>query len=117
MKERFFWKVIAVGVVLGLFAVAYGLCKSSQVPSLSSAAYAADAAPHNVALKFEDVSPIPSGLAAEGRGTHSASLSRAKVVGGWLVIYDVWSDGAKLCSGSITFYPDPQHTWDGGGLK
>ena len=46
MKDRLFWKVIAVGVVLGLFAIAYGLLKNSQSPSppFASAAYAAETA-------------------------------------------------------------------------
>ena len=33
-------------------------------------------------------------------------LDRAKVPGGWLVIYSL----------SITFYPDPKHEWDGSTL-
>jgi hypothetical protein len=35
---------------------------------------------------------------------------RAKVPGGWLVQI-VQSDGC-----GITFYPDPEHKWDGGSL-
>lgn len=31
---------------------------------------------------------------------------RAKVPGGWLV----------LCGGSLAFYPDADHTWDGNSL-
>ena len=34
-------------------------------------------------------------------------LLRAKVPGGWLVIYS---------KESITFYPDPNHDWDGSSL-
>ena len=46
MKDRVFWKVIAVGAVFGLFAIAYGLCRNGHVPplSFSSPAYAADPA-------------------------------------------------------------------------
>jgi len=39
-------------------------------------------------------------------------VSRAKVQGGWLV--RIWS----IFGGSgITFMPDPDHKWDGGGLE
>jgi hypothetical protein len=34
---------------------------------------------------------------------------RAKVPGGWLVVFGFSGD-------SVTFYPDPQHTWDGSSL-
>ncbi|HVF43493.1 MAG TPA: hypothetical protein VM936_10805 [Pyrinomonadaceae bacterium] len=37
-------------------------------------------------------------------------MYRAKVLGGWLIWLDM-SDGS-----SVTFYPDPYHTWDGGSL-
>jgi hypothetical protein len=36
---------------------------------------------------------------------------RAKVPGGWLVMASV-KEGI-----GITFYPDPEHVWDGGSLK
>jgi hypothetical protein len=35
---------------------------------------------------------------------------RAKVPGGWLVF--LWDS----CGVGLTFYPDPQHKWDGGTL-
>ena len=40
------------------------------------------------------------GLSAEG-------VRRAKVPGGWLV---------AIGAGALTFYPDPDHTWDGASL-
>jgi len=40
----------------------------------------------------------------------SVKVYRAKVLGGWLVLV-MWSDG-----GSTTFYPDPQHQWNGSSL-
>ncbi len=71
MKDRVFSKLIAVGVVFGLFAVSYGLCRNSQLPSLSSSAYAADATDKaKLPLKFENL---------------DGEISRAKVEGGWLV--------------------------------
>ena len=35
---------------------------------------------------------------------------RAKVPGGWLVYVAIGSGGG------VTFYPDPNHTWDGSSL-
>jgi hypothetical protein len=40
-----------------------------------------------------------------------ASLSRAKIPGGWLV-YGTTSGGAAM----IVFVPDPEHQWDGASL-
>jgi hypothetical protein len=98
MEDRFFWKVVAVGVVLGLFAVAYELCRNSQGPSLVPSAYAADAAPEKPTLGFENL---------------SHDLYRAKVEGGWLVA--VMPGQAQAVA--ITFYPDPKHEWNGGSMK
>jgi hypothetical protein len=41
------------------------------------------------------------------------SLYRAKVPGGWLVLAVLGLTGE---SGTITFYPDPGHAWDGSSL-
>lgn len=43
---------------------------------------------------------------------------RSKVPGGWLVfMVDNGSDGdAGWGYGGATFYPDPEHKWDGGSL-
>ena len=39
----------------------------------------------------------------------TGGLYRAKVPGGWLVVF--------VCGErSITFYPDPNHIWDGNSL-
>jgi len=38
---------------------------------------------------------------------YKKSVARAKVPGGWLVIY-----GKE----AIAFYPDPNHAWDGSSL-
>jgi hypothetical protein len=37
------------------------------------------------------------------------SVHRTKVPGGWLVLVIHNTSG-------LTFYPDPEHTWDGGSL-
>lgn len=45
-------------------------------------------------------------------GTNSAKYAyRARVPGGWLIF--IWTPG-RSGLGSVTFYPDPQHAWDGG---
>jgi hypothetical protein len=114
MKDRIFWKVIAVGVVLGLFAVAYGLCMNSHVPSLSlsSPAYAADAAPEKATLHFEFLSTLDA-VGLTSRAKVQGIISRAKVEGGWLLY--VVPSGSE--SHSLAFYPDPKHAWDGGSMK
>lgn len=37
------------------------------------------------------------------------AVYRAQVPGGWLVAF--WTSGM-----GVTFYPDPEHAWDGGTL-
>ena len=48
------------------------------------------------------------------------NLRRAKIPGGWLVVFhrlDVYSDPhSGVGFGGMTFVPDPHHTWDGGSL-
>ena len=39
--------------------------------------------------------------------------ARAKVPGGWLVTIG----GSSAVDRGITFYPDPEHKWDGGSLN
>ena len=36
---------------------------------------------------------------------------RARIAGGWLVFIETPGRGG-MCG--VTFYPDPNHTWDGG---
>jgi hypothetical protein len=40
----------------------------------------------------------------------SARVNRAKIPGGWLVI------ATSSSGGGVTFYPDPEHKWDGGSV-
>ncbi|CAN2049582.1 conserved hypothetical protein [Candidatus Magnetomoraceae bacterium gMMP-13] len=53
-------------------------------------------------FKWEKIETCGSNL-----GPQLATLYRAKVPGGWLVY---WYEG-------ITFYPDPNHKWDGTSLN
>lgn len=46
---------------------------------------------------------------AEARVFNLGNVYRAKVPGGWLVVV---ADNAR----GLTFYPDPNHHWDGGSL-
>jgi hypothetical protein len=59
-------------------------------------------------LHFETVVLQYSGLATQ--------IERAKVKGGWLVVAQ-GHFGMHPPGTSITFYPDPNHEWDGGSLK
>ena len=51
-------------------------------------------------LKFEklDVSTL----------TVNTIINRAKIPGGWLLV------STSNAGGGVTFYPDPEHKWDGG---
>ena len=40
---------------------------------------------------------------------------RTKVPGGWLVVVRIEKYAAAPMS--LTFYPDPEHEWDGGSLE
>lgn len=53
-------------------------------------------------LKWEKLATDAKGLA----------LYRSKVPGGWLL----WAHYGKA-PGSLTFYPDPKHKWDGSSAK
>ena len=52
-------------------------------------------------LKFEK-------LDIDGLSSHR--MNRARIPGGWLLIF------ASNSGGGATFYPDPQHKWDGGSV-
>jgi len=58
-------------------------------------------------LTFEKVE------ASYGKGAQ-LNVFRARVPGGWLVIV-AWAAAASG-SASVTFVPDPSHTWDGSSL-
>jgi hypothetical protein len=53
-------------------------------------------------LKFEklDVSTLSA----------STLINRAKIPGGWLLV------STSNAGGGVTFYPDPEHKWDGGSV-
>ena len=40
----------------------------------------------------------------------SSRISRAKLPGGWLLL------STSNSGGGVTFYPDPEHKWDGGSV-
>lgn len=113
MKDSFFWRVIGVGIVVGLFTIGYGLCKNSQVsPSFSSDAYADDAKPAKA------VSEQPKLNFTYVDSNFRMSMRRAKVIGGWLVAtQNETGSSDPIKNTSITFFPDPKHEWDGGSLE
>ncbi len=51
--------------------------------------------------------PEPVGLRWEELRSNAQPTARAKVQGGWLV---------TVAGSGVTFYPDPEHGWDGGSL-
>jgi len=110
MKDSIFWRVIGVGIVLGLFMIGYGLCKNNQVsaPSFSSAVYADDATPEKAVSKKSPL--IFTTLGVRG---FDVTVARAKVFGGWLVV----SHFLRGNESEIAFYPDPKHEWDGGSIE
>ena len=67
------------------------------------------AAPAAVAAPAAKQAPTPepeveAALQFESLAANVKGLSRAKVPGGWLI---------ATAQGSVTFYPDPQHSWNG----
>jgi hypothetical protein len=40
----------------------------------------------------------------------SARVNRARIPGGWLLV------ATSNSGGGVTFYPDPEHKWDGGSV-
>jgi hypothetical protein len=46
----------------------------------------------------------------ENLKSSEGTVYRAKVPGGWLVVFEGY------CERSLTFYPDPNHKWDGKSL-
>jgi hypothetical protein len=76
------------------------------------------------------IDPLPTSLGSANPDSYRW-VGRAKVPGGWLVFFVVGSreqqpipnvaDGSGLGVGvgvgaSVTFYPDPEHRWDGASL-
>ena len=52
-------------------------------------------------------------------GQEDCTMFRSKVPGGWLVLLRSFilsgdETNSFTATNSITFYPDPEHTWDGG---
>ncbi len=43
-------------------------------------------------------------------------LYRARVPGGWLLLWKEWISGYEAGVGGSMFYPDPEHQWDGNSL-
>jgi hypothetical protein len=110
MKDSIFWRVIGVGVVVGLFMIGFGLCKNSQIPSpsFSSVAYAEDATPEKPGAKKS-----PLVFTIIGVRGFDVTVARAKVIGGWLIV----SHFLRGNEAAVGFYPDPKHEWDGGSLE
>jgi hypothetical protein len=68
---------------------------NDDAPAVAASSGAAVKPAPEATLKFEKLSAAPY------------SILRAKVPGGWLVVYG---------NSSIAFYPDPDHSWNGESL-
>lgn len=120
MKDRIFWKVVAVAAVCGLFAVACGLFRGRQAPPLSFSSPASAAEPAAVPLARSGPAPAKPDLKIQslGRCPEGGALSRVKVPGGWLVLfYEQTSSVNAPNVAALTFCPDPQHQWDDASPK
>lgn len=53
---------------------------------------------------------VRAGFPPEWSFNEVGALLRAKVPGGWII----W---IRSDMGGLTFYPDPQHVWDGTSLR
>ncbi len=56
---------------------------------------------------------------------YTETLKRLKVPGGWIIRWHKFAmaydpvqgrDAPTAGAGGLTFYPDPEHTWDGNAL-
>ena len=76
-------------------------------------------APQTVAATEEGTKTLPDAqlvwhvCKSESFSGHRQSIHRSKVPGGWLVVIE---QEVPVAGPSFTFYPDPQHAWDGTSL-
>jgi hypothetical protein len=86
----------------GLYGCRRDLLESALDPGAlrSKAEPAAEVAEAPAAAK----TAAPPGIVFTGLSAGPHTVSRAKVPGGWLVLID---------GSAATFYPDPEHAWDG----
>ena len=67
-------------------------------------------------VKWEQIESIESSPRFNQRSpSRRGELYRAKVPGGWLVLWDL-EPSHEAGAGGLTFYPDPDHKWDGNSL-
>ncbi len=107
MYFTWFWKVVAVLLVAGLFYTAHALREafdSAREPPWVSEAQGAPRGAGN-ALRWETI-------AREGNSTeYDVHTKRARVPGGWLVWHGEIRAGKS--GAGMAFLPDPEHRWDG----
>ena len=98
----------------GELAVANSLTAVEMGAALVGETQRASRSRDAAAERGADTSPA-AGLIWQDCGTDSLGrdcrMRRSKVPGGWLVLFLQWSQGMQ--QPSLTFYPDPQHVWDG----
>jgi hypothetical protein len=57
---------------------------------------------------------IFEGVKVDGAAKGALAIQRARVRGGWLIAAYLFTLSFKTAS--LTFYPDPEHRWDGSSL-
>jgi hypothetical protein len=99
-REKFRYLGELYSVRRDIFLAATKADEAEPAPAAAPAAGQAEVAPAKPAGK-------EAGLKFEQLDAGAYSAARAKVPGGWLV----------TCGAGVTFYPDPQHEWDGLSLE
>jgi hypothetical protein len=115
MKKSIFWRMIGMGMLLGLVCIGYELSANHRVspPSFSSAAYADETTPEKPAAKIPKLDFTPLKVPAHP----DLRFERAKVAGGWMLLVSRRTDTGETEVEGFTFYPDPNHKWDGGSME
>ena len=114
MKDSLFWRCLAVLGVAALFYLAAGL-HGHSLPAPSSEARAQNfAQASNRAKRSLNWQALNSSQPDDGW----TKTYRAKVPGGWLIqVFNIQNRGNNPASAlGLIFYPDPNHTWNGGSL-
>ena len=118
MKDSLFWRMAAALCIAALFCNALSLSRTEV--QLAAPAFA-DESKEPPKKPATDERLMFHGVSEQWlfQGQNKASVSRAKVPGGWLVAVEVnrTAERGGPETTAITFYPDPKHEWDVVSLK
>ncbi len=105
MSRFTFSKVVAVLGIVALVYATHAIVRTQAQTMIPGKPAAERTMATGPSLAFKDIS-------SSGRPFFT-QFSRSKVPGGWLIA--AISTTNRECHG-LTFYPDPDHTWDGSSL-